>query len=565
MTSKRIGGIQKMKSNKLAFAFFILCTLMCMGIAMPTCQAQSQTNNLKHRVDSIERELYKTLSHKLTYEKEKVSRINRLKVQLQHAHSPQETYQIQKALFKAFETYQIDSAIRYITLNQQIAQQLNDKPLILESSILLAGLYSYAGRFIESNDMLKSIPRSELNNQQLIDYYQSYSDFYSHYGQSSNYAAYFGLSEHYRDSLIQVLPKESLAYRINIATKKLFRNQEEEAEKELKQLLGELKENQRERAVVAYLIGLIYKQRNDLDNQIYYFGISAITDIKNSIRENASLQSLALAYFEKDNIDMAYIFIQKAMEDAIFCNVRFRTVENSSFYPIINSAFQEKESQRKNELKTYLYVISVLSLLLLIVFIIVYQQMKRLKVVRKDLKTVNETLYSLNDELLTTNKDLQEANHIKEEYMAQFFEICSSYIDKLDSSRKGILKKLANKHYDELNRELKSQDYIKTELEDLYHHFDIIFLNLYPTFIQDFNKLLKEEERIVLKPDELLNSELRIFALIRLGISDSTKIARFLRYSLRTVYNYRVKVRNKVVGSKDNFEENIKSIGNLHV
>src|SRR5690606_18239612 len=364
---------------------------------------------------------------------------------------------------------------------------------------------------------------------------------------------------------VTTLHQDSYEYRLSAATKNLFGNDEETAEKQLKELLTELDETNRERAVVAYLIGLIYKQRNDLDGQIYYFGLSALTDIKNSIRDNASLQSLALAYFEKDNIDMAYIFIQKAMEDAIFCNVRCRTVENSSFYPIINSAFQEKETQRKNELKTLLYIISVLSILLFVVFVIVYLQMKRLKVVRKDLKKVNEELFSLNEQLLGTNRDLQEANHLKEEYMAQFFEICSSYIDKLDSSRKGMLKKVSNKQYEEISKELKSPNFIKGELEDLYHNFDIIFLNLYPTFIQDFNKLLKEDERIVLKQDELLNSELRIFALIRLGISDSTKIARFLRYSLRTVYNYRVKVRNKVEGSKEDFEESIKSIGNLNL
>jgi DNA-binding CsgD family transcriptional regulator len=204
-----------------------------------------------------------------------------------------------------------------------------------------------------------------------------------------------------------------------------------------------------------------------------------------------------------------------------------------------------------------------MSILLLVAFIILYMQMKRLKKTRQDLKTLNTELQGLNGQLLKVNQDLQESNHIKEEYMAQFFELCSAYIDKLDNTRKGILKKVSNNQIDDLTKELKSQDFIKTELDDLYHNFDVIFLNLYPTFIQEFNSLLKPEERLTLKQDELLNSELRIFALIRLGISDSTKIARFLRYSLRTVYNYRVKVRNKVLGTKEDFDEQIKEIGNL--
>ncbi len=548
--------------RKKSYSFYLYS---CLLIVMCYSHAFSQGNNQKFPLDSIERELNKTLSRKTAYDSEKVGKLNQLKLRLKQAKTDSERYELQKALFHAYQSYQIDSAIRYVSANEQLANSLKNPKLQYESSIQLAGLYSYAGRFIEANDILKAIPRATLSADQLSNYFRTYSDFYSHYGQSTNFHEYFYHSGRYRDSLVTTLHQDSYEYRLSAATKNLFGNDEETAEKQLKELLTELDETNRERAVVAYLIGLIYKQRNDLDGQIYYFGLSALTDIKNSIRDNASLQSLALAYFEKDNIDMAYIFIQKAMEDAIFCNVRFRTVENSSFYPIINSAFQEKETQRKNELKTLLYIISVLSILLFVVFVIVYLQMKRLKVVRKDLKKVNEELFSLNEQLLGTNRDLQEANHLKEEYMAQFFEICSSYIDKLDSSRKGMLKKLSNKQYEEISKELKSPNFIKGELEDLYHNFDIIFLNLYPTFIQDFNKLLKEDERIVLKQDELLNSELRIFALIRLGISDSTKIARFLRYSLRTVYNYRVKVRNKVEGSKEDFEESIKSIGNLNL
>ena len=539
--------------------------LNCLLIVMSYACVFSQVKNEKFPLDSIERELKKTLSRKTAFDRAKVEQLNQLKTKLKQANNDQERYKVQTDLFYAYQSYQIDSAIQYVSANQQLAKSLQDMELQLESSIQLAGLYSYAGRFIESNEILQNIPRNKLSTNLLGDYYRTYSDFYSHYGQSTNFHDYFMASDRYRDSLLHILPRDSYEYRLAIATKHLFGNNVASAETQLRQLLSELDETNRERAVVAYLIGLIYKQRNHIDGQIYYFGLSALTDIKNTIRDNASLQSLALAYFERDNIDMAYIFIQKAVEDAIFCNVRFRTVENSAFYPIINSAFQEKELQRKNQLEGLLYVISVLSVLLFIVLVVVYQQMKHLKVVRRDLKKLNVELFLLNDQLLATNRDLQEANHLKEEYMGQFFELCSSYIDKLDSSRKGILKKLSNKQYDELTKELKSPNFIKTELDDLYRNFDIIFLNLFPTFIQDFNKLLKEDERIVLKPDELLNSELRIFALIRLGISDSNKIARFLRYSLRTVYNYRVKVRNKVVGSKEAFEESIKSIGNLHI
>lgn len=533
-----------------------------LGMLLALCQF-ALANQVGNRlaVDSVEKELQNTLARKLEFERIKLREIFQAKQRLHKNVDPENRYKLYSKLYEEFRTYQMDSAIYYVNLNLKIANDLQDKFKHNQSAIQLAGLYSSAGRFIESNDILKGIPRNGLETELLADYYRTYSDFYSHYGQSTNYIEYFTRSEIYRDSLLAVIPKNSVDYRLILATRNVFSNNQDKAEAELLQLLEEYKEPQHERAVIAYLLGIVHKSRSDREKQIYYFTISAITDIKNSVKDNASLQSLALVYFEKNDIDKAYIYIQEALDDALFSNVRYRTIENSSFYPIINSAFQEKEQARKKQLTGFLYTISIMSFLLLLVLIIVYLQMKHIKKARKHVSDVNQELQLLNAELLKVNKDLQETNLIKEEYMAQFFELCSSYIDKLDHNRKSMLKKLSNKQYDELNRELKSQDYIKTELDDLYHNFDVIFLSLYPTFIHEFNKLLKPEEQIALKPDELLNSELRIFALIRLGISDSTKIARFLRYSLRTVYNYRVKVKNKVVGSKEDFDERIKEIG----
>lgn len=533
-----------------------------LGMLLALCQfALANQVGTRLAVDSVEKELQNTLARKLEFERIKLREIFQTKQRLHKNVEPENRYKLYTKLYEEFRTYQMDSAIYYVNLNLKIANDLQDKFKHNQSAIQLAGLYSSAGRFIESNDILKGIPRDGLETELLADYYRTYSDFYSHYGQSTNYIEYFTRSEIYRDSLLAVIPKNSVDYRLILATRNVFSNNQDKAEAELLQLLQEYKEPQHERAVIAYLLGIVHKSRSDREKQIYYFAMSAITDIKNSVKDNASLQSLALVYFEKNDIDKAYIYIQEALDDALFCNVRYRTIENSSFYPIINSAFQEKEQARKKQLTGFLYTISIMSFLLLLVLIIVYLQMKHIKKARKHVSDVNQELQLLNAELLKVNKDLQETNLIKEEYMAQFFELCSSYIDKLDHNRKSMLKKLSNKQYDELNKELKSQDYIKTELDDLYHNFDVIFLSLYPTFIHEFNKLLKPEEQIALKPDELLNSELRIFALIRLGISDSTKIARFLRYSLRTVYNYRVKVKNKVVGSKEDFDERIKEIG----
>ena len=188
--------------------------------------------------------------------------------------------------------------------------------------------------------------------------------------------------------------------------------------------------------------------------------------------------------------------------------------------------------------------------------------------IRKDLSESNEKLQKLNlalsqanEQLNSNNEELSRFNTLKEQYIAQFFNICSGYIDKIGDYQKSLYRLAMNKKQDELVKKLKSTAIIDDELEELYHHFDTIFLRLYPTFVDDMNALLREEERITLKPGVLLNKELRIFALLRLGFTDSEQIANFLHCSVSTIYNYKTKMRNKAKDDIDNFDEQVMQIG----
>ena len=194
--------------------------------------------------------------------------------------------------------------------------------------------------------------------------------------------------------------------------------------------------------------------------------------------------------------------------------------------------------------------------------------MKKVSRIKEELHLSSQKLADLNKDISETNaqlnemnSQLSESNHVKEEYIAHFFDLCSTYINKLENYRKSLNKKATEKQLDELFKMLKSTTVVDNELEELYKNFDNIFLNLYPTFVKDFNSLLIKDEQAILKQGELLNTELRIFALIRLGITDSVKIAAFLRYSLSTIYNYRTKGRNKAAVSRDEFEEMVSKIG----
>ncbi|WP_345232332.1 DUF6377 domain-containing protein [Olivibacter ginsenosidimutans] len=512
--------------------------------------------------DSISRRLRMVMENRTYYDARKSEQIVALKQLLvANRQTPRQQYAIHLRLSEAYKKYKADSAVFYTQQSIAIATALNDQQLNNQAAVQLAWLYSTEGLYIESKELLDHIDRASLAKQLLPDYYEAYLGFCSHYGQSNNNVVYYRKSELYRDSLLSVLDPLSLKYRITDATRMLYQSQTKQAEESLLLLLDQTSDKDPERALIAYLLGVIYKNKNDVEQQQKFFAISAIADVVNAIKDNASMQSLALTYYDMDNVDLAYQFIQAAINDAIFCNVRYRTVESSSFYPIINASFQEKERQQKRALRSYLLLISVLSLVLIAGIMYIYQQMKRLGKTRKALYQTNQQLSKLNTDLQQANDQLFESNHIKEEYIAHFFDICSAYIEKLESYRKSLHKKAMSNQLESLMKDLKSTDLVEKELEKLYESFDSIFLNLYPTFVKEFNSLLLQDEQILPKHHELLSTELRIFALVRLGITDSIKIASFLRYSLRTVYNYRTKVRNKARVSRDEFEEQVKAIG----
>ena len=213
-------------------------------------------------------------------------------------------------------------------------------------------------------------------------------------------------------------------------------------------------------------------------------------------------------------------------------------------------------SRTKHKLQYYLVLISVLSAVLVLLFVYLYKQLRRVYRIKEELSQTNAKLARLNEEL--------DSNAVKVQYIARFFDLCSMYIDKMDDYRKSLKKLAQDRKFDELNRRLKSTSMLEDEQDELYKNFDAIFLNLYPSFVEDFNALLTEDERIVLKQEDLLNKELRIYALLRLGITDSVKIASFLRCSLSTVYNYRTKVRNKAAISREEFEKMVMKIGTAH-
>jgi hypothetical protein len=518
--------------------------------------------------DTILNKLNIALKNKQHYVRLKEERILNFKKIKSESFTKEQEYNYNKTLYSEYQKFNSDSAILYVKKNLILARELQNKDLSDLAELQLANLYSSSGKYRESEAILKSINKKTLDKSQLPNYYVAYREFFEHYNANSTSPKYIEQIGKYRDSLLGVLNPATLNYKINKIQKNIFHKKFAVAEKQLKVLLENIQEEDSQYAMITYLFGSIYEARHQLELRKKYYALSSTADIKNAIKDNASLQELALVFYEIGDVDMAYKLTQSAIEDALYCNVQFRTLLMSEVYSIINTVYLEKEAKRKTELQLYLLCISLLSLFLIVAVIYVYKQMKKVSRIRGELYETSQKLAELNKDITETNNQLQErnaqlseSNHIKEEYIAHFFSLCSAYINKLENYRIILNKKATAKQFDEIYKMLKSTTLVDNELEELYKNFDIIFLNLYPTFVKDFNDLLIKEEQIVLKQGELLNTELRIFALIRLGITDSVKIAAFLRYSLSTIYNYRTRARNKAAVSRNDFEEMVIKIG----
>ena len=544
----------RLVKNFLLFIAFILC--------LPCCFA--------NKPDSIFAALNHAIKNKELYVKEKEKTIAGYKRMLSGDLSLEMEYDCNGSLYKEYRKFKLDSAIYYVKKNLRIAKVLNNNELDQRAQLQLANLYSSSGRYRESEIILKGISTKKLSKALLPIYYEAYSQFFEHYSTNTYNEQYVTYIEIYRDSLLSVLDPKSVKYKINLAQKNIYNKKVTEAQNSLLNLLKTAKSKDQDYAMIAYLLGDTFKLQNKPEQAREYYIISATADITNAIKDNASVQNLALMYYEAGDIDNAYLFTKSAIADAIFCNVKFRTLQMSELYSIINTAYLDKEARSKQQLQTYLILISVLSLFLILAVVYVYKQMKKVSGIKEELGNTSNKLAELNTDISRANSELQErnaqlfeANHVKEEYIAHFFDLCSTYINKLENYRKALNKKATDKQLDELFKMLKSTTVVDNELEELYENFDSIFLNLYPTFVKDFNALLVKDEQVTLKQGELLNTELRIFALIRLGITDSVKIAAFLRYSLSTIYNYRTKARNKAAVSRDAFEVMVSKIGNI--
>ena len=525
-------------------------------------------------LDSLLNVLDKTIKEADTYVQIKENKLHELKKEARKTPPVSvERYHLNNDIYLEYKAYSSDSALHYLNENMLLARQLNDKERELKIQLELSYLLSSIGMYMEAADILNSIDRQTLPSSLLGHYYTCYEHVYFEAGAAQpRYkmfaSRYAKLSHAYRDSMQVTLDPSSATYLWLRETQLREAGKYDEALEFSDRRLAESSFGTPQYALVAYQRFRLFESMGKKDEHLYYLVLSAISDVRSAIKEQSSLMVLAQELNRKGDLKRAYDYINFSWEISQFYKTRLRSWMNITPLSMINGNYQDIIKQQNRELLIYITCVALLALLLVIALIYIYRQMKALSIAKKGLQEVNERLFSLNEELeevnrhlRSTNLELSESNLIKEAYIARFFKLCSVYVDRLQAYRKLVNKKLQRGQVAELLKMTHlSNDIVTVEVQELYANFDSAFLHLFPNFVESLNALLLPDEQIVLKPDELLNTELRIFALIRLGIKDSSQIAELLHYSVNTIYNYRSRVKTKARVSRDDFEDLVAKI-----
>ena len=451
-----------------------------------------------------------------------------------------------------------------------IVSSLNDVQSKMRATLNLAEAKSVTGMYKEAEELLSTVVYEDLDLTSKIYYFHlnhSLNTLMVNYSLSeSDKRKYEKTVYQYKDSLLKYTPQTDPVYHMILSTKYLMLGKNDEAYDVAISCFNDMKANGWNTAIITHILSEIFEAKEDYDRQEIYLLKSAIDDVYDGKKEYISLRRLSVLKYEKGDIARAYSYMKNSMEDAVYCSARLRALEISQLMPIISTAYDLKTKQEKRNLLVFSTTISILVIVLICAMLYIYKQLKAIAVVRLSLKNMNTDLMGMNDDLNNLNSVLSESNHVKEEYIGYLFSICSSYINKIEDFRKSINRKLKAGQIDDVVQLTNpTSTLLQTELKEFYKNFDTIFLNLYPDFVEQFNTLLVPGENILPKEGELLSPELRIFALVRLGINDSVKIANFLHYSPQTVYNYRLKVRNKSVLPKEQFPGAVAKISQLKV
>ena len=490
-------------------------------------------------------------------------------------------YQLNYQLYELYRSFVSDSAMYFLGKCITLADGMGDASGAVKCRSLMAIRCSNIGMYDEALNIMDSIKPVGIDSLTLGVYYEAYNNVYSELAYYTRLdlmkQRYQAMADRYKKLMLETLPE-------TYETCFLRREQDAQGSGKLDlamaindQWLKTVEKGSHPYAMVALYRYIEYKLQGDRDQMMFWLVESVLADIRNAAMDQGSMWELANELMLMGDIDKASEYISFTSDCANRYGSRQRNWQIAPLLTHIAKNYKSQSEATTTQLRITLVAISLLLLLLLGVLFFLHRRNRQLNIARMELKGKNtelhtanqqlaeqtEELSTLNSQLSTLNSQLSESNRVKEEYIGRFMSLCSQYIDKLDNYRKMVNKKMKNKELEDLFRMSKSTELKEKELEELYQNFDSVFLHLFPNFVNDFNALLQPEMQVHPKEENRLTTEIRIFALIRLGIEDSSKIAEFLHYSVNTIYNYRARIKNGALDNRESFERRIKALGNI--
>ncbi len=478
-------------------------------------------------------------------------------------------YRFAQQLYAAYEGFDNDSALFYAEQSYRLAQKCMGTADIQRSTVCEAQCMAMAGNYGAALELLLPMQNRVLPEVANL-YYKTLSLTYI-------WQAEFTTIQAERDSARrQILPLRSRI--LETESDPIFYAQEAalmriedspaEAIAILRPVYRQLPDSADCIRYLANTLGSCYQRlywQTDSeamqDTALCFFARSAICDVQHGVLEHASLREVALILFRRGDVERAYQYMNCCIEDADRSKARLRTIEMAGDMPLILNTYRQMilEQQRKQHI--LILSLGLGSCVLVVVLVVLVLILSRWRSANRQLSQLNGQLQDFNQRLSVANAQLKDSNRIRDAYVTRYMAECSQIIETMSQYQKSLLRASLSDQPKKLFQLVKSTDVLDRTLREFYRHFDETFLSLFPNFVTDFNTLLRPEEQFPLPQQGHLSTELRIFALIRLGITDSEDIAHFLRLSVKTVYNYRTQTRNRARSDRDRLEEQVLQIG----
>lgn len=541
----------------------ILITIILLTYTSLSAQ-ENKLNSLIHIIENSSK-----------YDKEKKAEIDSIRTILKKTKKSDllSLYHLNTEMFYRFKVFKRDSAFYYGIQAKDLAYQLNNKSFIANANMNMADICVSSGMYKEALDFLEPSKIDEKNSNYNALYYGVLGRCYGDMAEYSNTPyfnkQYLDLAHTYREKALSLTED---GYFFHYFLKAFNKSKDGKLNKSLSDFNALLKKNNQphDQALVHYMLGELYQQLGENDKAIAHFTEAVISDIKTATKESLAIIKLSELLFKKGDLNKASILIKKANEDASFYGAQQRKIQVGAILPLVEQEILKIVEKEKQRIYWQYIIVSSFLVLAICFVLIIYYQFRKLKKAKKiiadahkNLKQINKQLINVNEkiklqniEIKQVNKQLSEANKIKEEYLGLFFTQYDMVYEKFNSFMTTIKNHIEEENYDKVKRTVSGYN-LKREKEKLLENFDTAFINLFPNFINEFNFLMKEECKIKLEKEQFLTKELRIYALIRLGITQNEIIAQILGYSVNSIYAFKTKIRNNSIVKKDDFDQKL--------